>query len=147
MIYYFLAKQERALNLSGITLDPHWCFPLVSFKQGFFSGECSYCFWVHFLRTGKSRPLWENLQNQSTHSQLVPCSLGMHMYSSCQESHSQSTCKEELLFSHLNVEVTPGETTNRARWRGQDSQSHLQDSKPISFLSLSAYEPQLWIIY
>lgn len=72
------------------------------------------------------------MQNQSTHSQLVPCSLGMHMYSSCQESHSQSTCKEELLFSHLNVEVTPGETTNCARWRGQDS--------PVSFTGFQTHQ-------
>lgn len=43
------------------------------------------------------------------------------MYTSCQESYSQFTCEAELLFSHLNVEVTPGETTNCARWRGQQS--------------------------
>lgn len=106
----------------------HWCFPLISFKQIFFSGECSYRFWIHFLRAGKSRPLWKTSQNRSTHSQLVACSLGRPMYASCQESHSQCTCEEELLFSHLNVEVTPGETTNLARWRGQDS--------PVSFTGL-----------
>lgn len=106
----------------------HWCFPLISFKQIFFSGECSYRFWVHFLRAGKPRPLWKTSQNRSTHSQLVACSLGRPMYASCQESHSQCTCEEELLFSHLNVEVTPGETTNLARWRGQDS--------PVSFTGL-----------
>lgn len=37
-----------------------------------------------------------------------------------QQSCSQSTCGEELLFSHLNVEATPGETTKYARWRDRD---------------------------
>lgn len=144
MIDYFLAEQARALNLSGITLDPHhWCFPLISFKQ-IFSGAWSYYFWVHFLRTGKSRPFWENLQNQSAHSQLVACSLGMHMYSSCQESHSQPTCEKELLFSHLNVEVTPGETTNHARWRGQDSPVPFTASKLHQFfVSFSVWAPDV----
>ena len=50
------------------------------------------------------------------------------MYASHQQSRSQSACEEELLFSHLNVEATPGETTKYARRRGQDS--------PVSFTGL-----------
>lgn len=46
--------------------------------------------------------------------------LGCTCNASRQQSCSQSTCAEELLFSHLNVEATPGETTKYARWRDRD---------------------------
>lgn len=46
--------------------------------------------------------------------------LGCTCNASRQQSCSRSTCGEELLFSHLNVEATPGETTKYARWRDRD---------------------------